>query len=198
MNAAILAGGQARRFGGLDKSALVVGNSSILERQVSVLREVADRVLLVGGNHVSLEDRALEVVPDRLPHAGALGGIYTALLASHTEHVIVLACDLPFVSANFLRHLAGLAGPGLDAVVPRSPDGLQPLCAVYSRSLAPRIGELIAAGRLKVAGALEAGRVREIDPAEIAAVEPDEKLFLNVNTPDDLERASRLLHNSTR
>lgn len=198
MNAAILAGGQARRFGGRDKSALMIGGLSILDRQVSVLREVADRVLLVAGDSDSLHGRGLEVVADRVPHAGALGGIYTALSASHGEHVLVLACDLPFVSAVFLCHLAGLAGPGYDAVVPRSPDGLQPLCAVYARSLAPRIGERIAAGRLKIVDALEASRVREVGPAEIAAIDPDENLFLNVNAPDDLDRAIRLLHNSTR
>ena len=198
MNAAILAGGQARRFGGRDKSALRVGDLSILERQLSVLRDIADRVVLVAGDPQSLQDRGLEVVADRVPHAGAIGGIYTALSAAHSPHVLVLACDLPFVSAVFLRYLAGLAGPDYDAVVPRSSDGLQPLCAVYARGLAPLIGERIASGHLKIADALSAIRTREVGPAEIAAIDPDEKLFLNVNEPGDLDRALRLLHNTTR
>jgi len=198
VNAAILAGGQARRFGGRDKTALMVGNVSILDRQLSVLTGLADRVLLVTGDSEPFHGRGLEVVADRVPHAGALGGIYTALSAAQSDQVLVLACDLPFVSAVFLRYLAGLARPGYGAVVPRSADGLQPLCAVYSRSLAERFGECIASGRLKIVDALEAVPVREIGPAEIAAVDANENLFLNVNTPGDLARAIRLLHNTTR
>ncbi|HSK11546.1 MAG TPA: molybdenum cofactor guanylyltransferase [Vicinamibacterales bacterium] len=199
MDAAILAGGQARRFGGHDKSALLLDGLSILDRQLSVLGEVADRVVVIGGAAGPRSRAAgLEVISDLVPGAGALGGLYTALSAARSPHALVLACDLPFVSRVFLRYLAALAGPAHDAVVPRSRDGLQPLCAVYDRRLAAVLGERIASGRLKVADALAGLRVREVGPAEIASVDPDEKLFLNVNAPADLDHAIRLLHNTPR
>lgn len=200
MDAAILAGGQARRLAGRDKSALHVGGVSILQRQLSALRSVAERVVIVGARHPGIEVPGLEIeaVPDLVPGGGALGGLYTALTAARGPHVLVLACDLPFVSRAFLRHLAALPGPAHDAVVPRSPDGWQPLCAVYRRELAARFGERIAAGRLKIADALADVRVREVGPGEIVSVEPDERLFLNVNTPGDLARAIRLLHKTSR
>jgi len=211
VDAAILAGGRARRFAGRDKSTLRVGGLSILQRQLSVLRDVAERVVLVAGDasHLSaggaglrppraassgVGELALEVIPDLLPGGGALGGLHAALSAARSQHVLVLACDLPFVTRAFLRHLAALPGPAHDAVVPRSPDGWQPLCAVYRRDLAETFGKRIAEGRLKVADALAGLRIREVGPAEIASVEPDERLFLNVNTPEDLARAIRLLH----
>jgi molybdopterin-guanine dinucleotide biosynthesis protein A len=198
VDAAILAGGQARRFAGRDKRTLRVGGLSILQRQLAALREVAERVVLVGGDAPGTPEAAgLEVVPDRVPGGGALGGLYTALSAARSPHVLVLACDLPFVSRAFLRHLAALPGPAHDAVVPRSRDGWQPLCAIYRRDVAPRLEERIASGRLKIADALASLRIREVGPAEIAAVEPDERLFLNVNTPHDLARAIRLLHKTS-
>ncbi len=200
MDAAILAGGQARRLAGRNKSALLVGGVSILQQQLSVLRSVAERVVIVGARHPGIDVPGLEIeaVPDLVPGGGALGGLYTALTAARSPHVLVLACDLPFVSRAFLRHLATLPGPAHDAIVPRSPDGWQPLCAVYRRALAGRFGERIAAGRLKIADALADVRVREVGPDEIASVEPDERLFLNVNTPGDLAQAIRLLHKTSR
>jgi molybdopterin-guanine dinucleotide biosynthesis protein A len=200
VDAAILAGGQARRFAGRDKSALHVGGLTILQRQISALREVAGRIVLVGADAPGEQVPGLEIeaVPDLIPGSGALGGLYTALSAARSPHVLVLACDLPFVSRAFLRHLAALPGPAHDAVVPRSPDGWQPLCAIYRRELAAGFAGRIASGRLKIADALAELRVREVGPAETASVEPDERLFLNVNTPDDLARAIRLLHKTSR
>ena len=194
MDAAILAGGQARRFGGRDKSALRIGATSILDRQLSAVREAAGRVFVVTASRARLGRDDVEVVEDLLPGSGAAGGLYTALEAARSPFVLVLACDLPFVSAAFLRYLASLAGPGHDAVVPRSSDGWQPLCAVYGRHVAARLRARIETGRLKLLDALATLRVREVGPSEIAAAGGGEHLFLNVNTPGDLERASGLWH----
>ncbi|HOC18594.1 MAG TPA: molybdenum cofactor guanylyltransferase [Vicinamibacterales bacterium] len=200
MDAAILAGGQARRLAGRDKSALLVGGLTILQRQLSVLHGVAERVVLIGGRapRDPAPGLAIEAVPDLVAGGGALGGLHTALSAARSPHVLVLACDLPFVSRAFLRYLAALTGPAYDAIVPRAPDGWQPLCAIYRRDLAAAFGERVASGRLKVVDALAELRVREVGPAEIASVEPDERLFLNVNTPEDLARAIELLHKKSR
>jgi len=194
VDAAILAGGQARRFGGRDKSALRIGAASILDRQLSAVREAAGRVFVVTASREGFGRRDIEIVEDLVPGAGAAGGLYTALEAARSPFVLVLACDLPFVSAGFLRYLASLADPGHDAVVPRSADGWQPLCAVYARHVASDLRSRIGAGRLKLLDALAAWRVREVGPQEIDAAGGGEHLFLNVNTPGDLERASELLH----
>jgi len=194
VDAAILAGGQARRFGGRDKSALRIGAASILDRQLSVLREAAGRVFVVTASRARFGRADIEVVEDLVPGAGAAGGLYTALQAGRSPFVLVLACDLPFVSAAFLRYLASLAGPGCDAVVPRSADGWQPLCAVYGRHVAADLRARIETGRLKLLDALASWRVREVGPPEIEAAGGGEHVFLNVNTPGDLERASELLH----
>jgi molybdenum cofactor guanylyltransferase len=190
VDAAILAGGRARRFGGRDKSALHVGPTTIFHRQRSLLADVADQVFVIAGHSGRFEGSDVRVVPDRLPDAGALGGIYTALSVANSPYVLVLACDLPFVSAPLLARLSALAADDdWDAIVPRSRDGLQPLCAVYARRLAPRIRERIESGHLKIADLFGAVRTRELSPEEIATCDPDERLFFNVNTRDDWERA---------
>jgi molybdopterin-guanine dinucleotide biosynthesis protein A len=98
VDAAILSGGRARRLGGADKSRLRVGHATILERQLDALAGVAGRVFVVTGDPAAFEGRGLRVVPDRLPDAGALGGIYTALVEAQSPSVLVVACDLPFLT----------------------------------------------------------------------------------------------------
>lgn len=192
MDAAILAGGRARRFGGRDKSSLDVGGASILDRQLAALRGVADRILVVAGNPARYRERGLEAVADLVPGAASLGGIYTALAHATGDHVLVVACNLPFLTASFLRRLAGQARPEDEAVVPRTGDGLQPLCAVYARRLAEPIRRQIESGRLKIVDLLAAARTREVGPDAIAEDDPDGLLFFNVNSPADWQRANQL------
>lgn len=203
MDAAILAGGQARRFGGANKAALQIGRASIFERQLAALdglvdRGLVDRIFVVAGQPARFPDHRVRAVPDRLPDAGALGGIYTALCECAGPHVLVIACDLPFLTAPLLARLVALADDEYDAVVPRTDDGPQPLCAVYARRLVEPVGRRVESGHLKVQDLFGAIRVRELGPDEIASIDPDGRLFFNVNTPGDLEQAVRLAARTDR
>ncbi len=183
--AAILAGGQARRFGGRDKSGLVVGGWSILERQLEVLAAVTDDVIVVGGAPAGAEGR-VRVVPDREPGRGPLGGLHTALLESPGAGTLLVACDMPYLSAPLLNHLITCAAAA-DAVVPRTGRGYHPLCALYTRAcLAPaarRLGE----GRLAMVDLLEDVRVRVVTPGELDRFGDPDRLLANVNTPEDYQ-----------
>ena len=127
-------------------------------------------------------------VPDLLPGSGPLGGIYTAIRAATRGRVLVVACDMPYLTAPFLGRLVAEC-VGVDAVVPRTADGLHPLCAVYAQSAAAAIHRRIMDGQLKVVDALADLSVREIGAEEITPYDPDGTLFVNINTPDDYQRA---------
>ncbi len=186
--AAIIAGGDARRFGGRDKGALVIGEARIIDREIAVLREVADHLVIVANDPDRYRSLGLPIVEDLGPGAGALGGIYTAITVARDTPTLVVACDMPFLSARFLRHLA-IAGREVDVAIPRTAEGYEPLCASYSRGCADPIRRRIDAGALTVLGFLSDVRVREIGPEEIAPYDPDGTLFFNVNTPDDYARS---------
>jgi molybdopterin-guanine dinucleotide biosynthesis protein A len=186
--AAILAGGQARRLGGVEKSALVVGTESILDRQLSLLRPLTPHILIVTTDRARIAQTDVRVAIDRVPGAGALGGIYTALMEAPTEQVIVIGCDMPFVTAPFLTFLAA-RGAEHEAVVPADTRGRHPLCASYSRSTASRFRARIDAGQLRVLDALADVAVQELGPDELAPFNRDGRLLFNVNTPDDYAHA---------
>ena len=185
--AAILVGGQARRLGGIDKSALTVGALPILDGQLALVSTLTTNILIVGSDR---QRSAIDVrvVPDLIEGAGALGGLYTALVSASTEHVLVIACDMPFLTAPFLTHLVARCLEA-DAVVPCDARGRHPLCACYSRRIAPHLETRIEAGDLRVGHALDGLRVTEVGPEELAAFDASGRLLLNVNTPEDYARA---------
>ena len=188
--AAILAGGRATRLGGINKGALPLGRMDIVDRQLLAVRQVASHVFVVGPEAEAWSARGLDTEPDVIAGKGALGGIYTAILRSPCDRTLVLACDMPFVSAAFLERLAAEAA---DCVMPRTGRGYEPLCAIYSRACAPDIRARIDRGALQASAAPGGVRFAEIGPDEIAMYDPDGWMFLNVNTPHDYERAKGFL-----
>ena len=186
LSAAILAGGQARRFGGRDKGALLIDGRSIRDRQITELATLTSDILIVGGPESSGPERAAASrrVQDRVPGCGPLGGLHTALLESAGELTIVLACDMPCVSAPMLVHLCTLARD-VDVVVPRTDRGYHPLCAVYARTCLEPVAQRLAAGRLKMTDLFEDVRVRVVTAEELSAFGDVRLLLANVNTPAD-------------
>jgi molybdopterin-guanine dinucleotide biosynthesis protein A len=187
--AAILAGGRARRLGGRDKSQLVVDGRTILDRQLQVLHQVADRVISVADDPARFAGLGVPVFGDLVPDAGALGGIYTALVLAN-EPVLVVACDMPYLTAPFLTCVMG-AAQDADVAVPHAADGYHPLCACYTQACAEPMRQRVDRGELKVLDLFDDVHVRTIDMVEIAAFDPDGLLLLNINTPGDLARAVR-------
>jgi molybdopterin-guanine dinucleotide biosynthesis protein A len=190
VSAAILAGGRARRMQGLDKSALDIGGRSILSREINVLQALT-RELLIVGDPARFAHAGVRVVPDRIPDAGPLGGLYTALLETSSPYLVLVACDMPFLDVPFLQHLVSRAAgePGTEVAVPRTGDGYHPLCAVYARTLLPRVAERLARQDLEMAGLIREARHVEIGPDELARFDPEALMLCNVNTPHDYRQA---------
>jgi molybdopterin-guanine dinucleotide biosynthesis protein A len=133
----------------------------------------------------------LPMVADVYPDAGALGGIYSGLKAAPGEAAFTVACDMPFLHPAVVRLVVARAGEG-DVIIPRVGGQLETLHACYAKSCLPHIEERILAGRLKIVGFFERVRVIEIAEAEVARHRDPAIVFMNVNTPEELERARTL------
>jgi len=181
---------------GLDKSALAIGGHPIIERQLAVLRALTQDLLIVANDATRFAATGVRVVPDLVPDAGPLGGLYTALMSTASPYIVIVACDMPFLAVPFLRHLVTRIQDAaidqdavVDVAVPRTADGYHPLCAVYGRPLLPRIAERLARRDLEMAGLIREARRIEIGPDELAQFDPDAVLLCNVNTPHDYRQA---------
>ena len=192
--AAILAGGRAERLGGVDKSTLVLDGRSILQRVLDAIRPSASYIFAVGDRYGAATGAGLPVIEDIEPGVGALGGIYSAVVRSPCTRTLVVGCDMPFITARLIALLAERAeSTGADVVIPRDERGYQPLCAVYGRTCAEALRERIARGERHAAVPPPGVRVVEVGRGELAAIDPEGLLFVNVNTPEDYERARQLV-----
>ena len=186
-SAAILAGGRASRFGGRDKSDLIVGGLPILDRQMAELEAVSDDLMLVVGECAPPTVPArLRVVRDRVPECGPLGGLDAALAAARHDALVLVACDMPFVTARLLGHLLALTSEA-DAIVPRTERGYHPLCAAYTRACQPAIAERLDRRQLRMTDFLADVRVRVVAGQELQALGDHHRLFANVNTPAEYD-----------
>ena len=120
---------------------------------------------------------AYPAIPDLYPGTGPLGAILTAFDHTSADWNLVAACDMPGLSADFLRLLIDDADG--DAVVPMGPSGRpEPLCAVYHRRSRPMLERALERGVHSVSAALEDLRATLVSVPELTP-------FQNVNTPQD-------------
>jgi molybdenum cofactor guanylyltransferase len=187
IEAFILTGGASRRMG-TDKSQLLIDGQTFTARIAQTLLKLTDSVCLVGRE----VDSSLPSVPDVYPEWGALGGLHAALTACAREWAVVVACDLPFVTAEFFSFLAEKRMDH-EAVVPVQEDGRpQPLAALYRvEPCRQRATELIEAGRRRPLDLLEAVKTRWVSFAEIRNLTQAERFFVNINTPSDYYEATQ-------
>ena len=171
----VLAGGQSRRMG-RDKSQLLLADQTFAEKISDTLLQITDSITVVRADL------------DIYPNWGALGGLHAALAACKREWAIVVACDLPFVTAQLLNYLASLRHHH-DAVVPvQSDERPQPLCALYRiEPCLPRATELIETGHRRPLDLLELVNTHWVPFTELRNLDQAEKFFVNINTPEDYD-----------
>ena len=185
----VLAGGRSSRFGSDKALALWQGRPLALWVAERV-REAAGDVILVGDPE-KYQALGLPVIADRVAGCGPLGGLWTALEHTSAEWNLVVACDMPHLSGEFLAFLLRTAvAEGEDIVLPFDGQGrAEPLCAVYSRACRGPIGEAVRGGVRKMTDAFRSLRVRRLEIAAYAAFDPHGWLLANLNTPAELAAA---------
>lgn len=190
----ILAGGSSRRLPGADKLSLDVGGMKLIERTHRVLRGFCPEIIVVGDGGADAKLPGSRRVPDSRPGGqGPLAGIEAGLRAASNGIVFVSAGDMPFLSPELAVHLCELVEKEeLSAAVPMFGGRTHPLCAVYRRGVVEDIASALDGGVRSMKGFLSSlGRVEYVEEKLERFGNPD--LFLmNVNSPEDLERARRL------
>jgi molybdopterin-guanine dinucleotide biosynthesis protein A len=182
--AVVLAGGRSSRMG-RDKALIEVDGVTLLELAIERLRPHAREVLVIGDPEKYVNARA-RTIPDDLPGQGPLGGIVTALRHARYVRLLVTACDMPALNDRLFTRLKKQAlDLGGDAVVPRHPQGIEPLSAVYHKHCIEVFDRRLQAGEPRMSSALEAVDVRFLDLVPGEDGWPAD-LFRNINAPSDL------------
>lgn len=190
---AIIAGGQSRRMG-RDKAFVELGGKALIERVIERSADLGQtETILITNKPTDFAHLSLPMYHDLLPGKGSLGGIYTALVQAQSPDVLALACDMPFVNTELLRYMLDQIRADIDIVVPRVDGYPQGLHAIYKKICIEPIAEQLAADRLKIIRFYDRMRVRYLDETDYAAFDPQGRSFANINTPEELAKAKRLL-----
>lgn len=196
---AIVAGGANERFGGEPKGLQRVGGIRIIDRVAAAIRAVTPDLVLVA--NAAEAENWLEGVPvrrDARSERGSVVGLHTAIASLRPgEIALVVAWDMPFVSAGLLALLTSRVREGASAAIPESPHGPEPFCAAYTSACLSEIERSIAGGDFRMSNLVAAlPNVSRIADAEVRRFGDPEQLFFNVNTPADLETAERMAANA--
>lgn len=127
----IQAGGRSSRMG-QDKGLVPLAGKPMIEHVLDKVRGLGDEIILTTNFPENYAYLNLPMASDEAPGAGALPGMMTALRAAAYPHVLIVACDMPFLNRPLLEHLLSLA-PQADVVVPFWEENYQPMHAVYGR-----------------------------------------------------------------
>lgn len=199
IDAFILIGGRSSRLG-TDKAFVELDGQTLAARAANTIEAALSprHLTFVAASDTQFEHRipfglSYPIVADLKPGFGAWSGLDTALAYGLSEWTLVLACDLPFVTPEFLRSLASQTADDIDAVVPRQPDGrLQPLCALYQTERARKaVGSIFTGERQlpKLATLFDHLDGRVVEPDEYEHLKGSERLFANINSEKDLSAA---------
>jgi molybdopterin-guanine dinucleotide biosynthesis protein A len=178
---------------GMDKSFAVLGTKTVFEhvlKQVQALQLPIFLITNVPEKYVAYD---VPMYGDITRNNGTLGGLYTAIKMSESEFTLCVACDMPFLNVGLLQHLIELCAPDWDVVVPYVGGRSETMHAIYRKTCLEAMREQLKRGELRASGFFNQVRVRYVDDDVIRQLDPDLRSFMNVNTPDDLETAQRLM-----
>lgn len=188
MTGIILSGGKNTRMGE-NKALIRVNGERLIDRTVRIFKEIFKEVILVTNSPLEYLDQDVMMVVDIIKGKGALGGIYTGLFYSSFDYSFVSACDMPFLDSDFIKYMIASIGHN-NIVVPAASSGLQPLHAIYSKRCLAPIKKRIDTGNLKITGFYNRLKTCKISANTIKSFDPEERVFININSKEDLEQIS--------
>ncbi len=187
VGALVLAGGKNSRMGGVDKAFLRVGGETVVARTLALLQRCFPEVVVVSNQPHKYASFAVPVVVDEFEGGGPLAGIHAGLRLLTRPHAFVVACDMPFLRIEPIAHLVAAIG-AQDAVIPCWDNDIEPLHAIYTTALRPRITTALRAGTRAIRDFLPTIDVEYVPEAVMRAVIGSEESFRNVNTPEEAAR----------
>jgi molybdopterin-guanine dinucleotide biosynthesis protein A len=190
----IMAGGRATRLGGVRKTLVQVGGRPILERIVAALGPLADESLALVHDPDLPTTRGLILVVDSRPYAGPLPALLHGLRAAQGDVCMLVAGDMPFVSAAAFEYLLRLREDlNASVVVPFVDGHIESMHAVFTRRpLLEALERAEQSGEQRLFKVFQNLDARLVEADELRGLDPELHTLFNVNSPEDLARAEAI------
>jgi len=189
----ILAGGLASRYSGEVKALLPVGGKKSLDRIYEVFTELFEEIILVTNDPFTYLSWDLMIGTDLYPVRSSLAGLHAGLFYASNPYVFFSASDTPFLSSNLIRILLEKIDTHTDVIIPETSNGLEPLCAIYSKRCFQSIEHQLLNKDFKIRKFFKKVRMKKVPETQLRQQDPNLLSFFNINTPEDLKIADKIL-----
>lgn len=180
----ILAGGKSSRMGS-DKGLMLLNKKAVIQHAIEQLEKSVKNIFIIS-NNIEYEKFRFEVIPDLIKDIGPAGGIYTALKHTHTNQNFIMSCDMPFVTTSAINFLLEKADSSqINLAIHKNK--IEPLFGLYSKDCLAKWEKLILQNIIKLQTLVTHFNLQKIDFDQNDLF--GDKLFLNLNTKKDFERA---------
>lgn len=192
LSAIILCGGLSKRMG-TDKGLIILDGEPIIVRVLDKIKDYFGEVLIIlrDGEQkreylkILKDEKNVKIFTDIIKGQGPLGGLLTGLLKINSEYALVVPCDSPFITREFIENYLRIDFQEYDAIIPVWDDGrIEPLHAIYNKKISDRIYKLLSKNERRVSTLVKTINSRLIPVNEL---DPSLESFRNVNRPEDLK-----------
>ena len=185
----VLAGGRSSRYG-QNKALIKFEDVPLIERVLNTMGSVFHHVIIITNTPNEYAHLQIPMVEDIIKGLGPLGGIYTGLKAISDPKGFFVACDMPRLNPDLIRHMVAISDD-FDVVVPKISWKIEALHGLYAKRCLDSIEGLIHSKTYQIFRFFPKVRVRFVDEVEIRRWDPDLMSFFNINTPDELKRVTQ-------
>lgn len=185
----ILAGGRSSRFDGTDKAFFELGGLPMIRRVMDLFRYIFPETMIVTNDPLSHLQWDVSLFSDLFAAKSSLTGIHTGLFYARTPWIFIAACDTPFIRKSVVELVLSEIESGAAAIMPQSPSGLEPLCAVYAKKALPVVEQCIRQEKFKIQRVFRSLKIKKIPSQRLIEVDPELESFFNINTAADLKEA---------
>lgn len=187
INWVILAGGQASRMGGKDKGLMDFNGKPLIEIICEKLNPQVANLMINANRNIECYSQYAPTFKDQITgFAGPLAGVHSALKhSSHFEWVGVVPCDSPNLPCNFVQRFIESNIKDDEILVAYDGQHIQPVFALYHRSVLPKLEIFLKNGDRKIKLFLEQCKIQHVD----FTCYPE--MFVNLNTPTELKLHSK-------
>jgi molybdopterin-guanine dinucleotide biosynthesis protein A len=187
--AVILAGGKSSRMG-FDKQLIQLNDENIIEHIAQILLEEFSEILLVSNSLPNGKYEKFEVIKDAIENKGPLSGIHSGLLSAQSDFVYFIACDMPIINLDYIRHMKKVikrSTSSIRACVTRYKEWIEPFNSFYHKDITLLIEDHLKEEQ-SVYSLIKKTETIYIPESTARKFSKDWNMFLNINTTEDLER----------
>ena len=195
VSAVILAGGASKRMGHKNKAFLKLGNKPVIEWLLEALQKAFNDIYIVTDTPEQYEEYTMvKTTGDKIirPERSTLAGIHAGIHEVNSKYGFVVACDMPFINTDLINEIIKIRN-GYDVIIPCYRGHVEPTFALYHKNCLPYIERNLLNDNFRITGFFPDVKVKYLGEEFTKKFDPEFKSFLNINTPEELHKATKLI-----